>query len=156
MLESSSCQESVPIDEDHSLLCGHTSICSSLSSSCNSEYIFGNSKEDDDNLSDSVLQADRTLQVLDVSLEAATHEDAVPTLSTLRGSTLVPCSTSTPAPCHALPSNWVSFKIVGDNIDKNVQPRFMRVDAPTRSLHYFHAYAVKDRVDLSSFSDILT
>ena len=23
----------------------------------------------------------------------------------------------------------------------------------TRSLHYFHAYAVKDRVDLSSFSD---
>ena len=32
----------------------------------------------------------------------------------------------------------------------------MRVDAPTRSFHYFHAYAVKDRVDLSSFSDILT
>lgn len=69
----------------------------------------------------------------------------MPTLSTPRGSTLVPCSTSTPAPCNALPSNWVSFKIVGDNIDKNVQPRFMRVDASTRSLHYFHAYAVKDK-----------
>ena len=47
----------------------------------------------------------------------------MPTLSTPRGSTLVPCSISTPAPCNALPSKWVGFKIVGDNI--NVQPRFM-------------------------------
>ena len=53
------------------------------------------------------------------------------------------------------PSTWAGFKIVGDNIDKNVQPRFMRIDSRTRSLHYFHCYAVQDRVDSSSFSDSL-
>ena len=37
------------------------------------------------------------------------------------------------------------FKIVGDNIEKNVNPRYMCVDKRTQSLHYFNAYAVKDR-----------
>lgn len=46
-----------------------------------------------------------------------------------------------------------TYKLVGDNIDKNVQPRIMRSDHQSRSLHYFHTYAVRDRVDLSSFSD---
>ncbi len=41
-----------------------------------------------------------------------------------------------------------TFKIVGDNIDKNVKPRDMRSDYQTRSLHYFHAYAVRDRLNL--------
>ena len=45
-----------------------------------------------------------------------------------------------------------TFKLVGDNIDKNVRPREMRVDHQTRSLHYFHVYAVRDRVDLTNFS----
>lgn len=45
------------------------------------------------------------------------------------------------------------FKIVGDNIDKDVKPRDMRVDYSTRSLHYFHAYAVQDRLDLTGYSD---
>ena len=42
------------------------------------------------------------------------------------------------------------FKIVFDNIDKNVKPRHMRSDRQTNSLHYVHAYAVKDRVDFSA------
>ena len=29
----------------------------------------------------------------------------------------------------------------------------MRFDSQTRSLHYFHTYAVRDRVDMSSFSN---
>ena len=45
------------------------------------------------------------------------------------------------------------FKIVGDNIDKDVKPRDMRVDYSTRSLHYFHAFAVQDRLDLTGYSD---
>ena len=40
-------------------------------------------------------------------------------------------------------------KIVGDNIDKTVKTRYMRVDQQGRSLHYFHAYATRDRFDLS-------
>lgn len=46
-----------------------------------------------------------------------------------------------------------TYKLVGDNIDKDVKPRQMRFDNQTRSLHYFHTYALKDRVDLSSLSD---
>jgi len=53
----------------------------------------------------------------------------------------------------ALP-NWHGFKLVGDNIDKNVRPSFSRSDKSTLSLHCFHYYAVLDRVNLSSFSDI--
>jgi hypothetical protein len=46
-----------------------------------------------------------------------------------------------------------SYKPVGDNIDKKVRPRDMRSDHQTRSLHYFHIYGVRDRVDLSDVSD---
>ena len=46
------------------------------------------------------------------------------------------------------------YKIIGDNIDKNVHSRFHTLASPTKSLHYFHAYAVKDRIDTSKFSDI--
>lgn len=48
--------------------------------------------------------------------------------------------------------NWCGFKVVGDNLDKNVKPRYMRIDKRTQSLHYFNAYAVKDRVDCSEDS----
>ena len=50
-------------------------------------------------------------------------------------------------------SSWSGFKDVGDNIDKTIRPRHQTLDFQTRSLH-FHAYAVKDRVDCSSLSDI--
>ena len=46
-----------------------------------------------------------------------------------------------------------TFKIVGDNIDKHVKPREMRIDAQASSLHYFNIYAVQDRLDVSSLPD---
>ena len=52
-----------------------------------------------------------------------------------------------------LSTQCVTYKLVGDNIDKNVRPREMRSDCQTRSLHYFHTYAVRDRVDMSQFSN---
>ena len=42
---------------------------------------------------------------------------------------------------------------MGDNIDKNVKPCFMRIDKRTKSLHY-NSYTVKDRVDSSSPSQL--
>ena len=44
--------------------------------------------------------------------------------------------------------------IVGDNIDKTVHTRFMRVDKQGSSLHYFHAYAAQDRFDLTMSEDV--
>ncbi len=46
-----------------------------------------------------------------------------------------------------------TYKIVMDNIDKNIKPNDMRMDHQTRSLHYVHKYAVRDRIDFSSFED---
>lgn len=46
-----------------------------------------------------------------------------------------------------------TFKLVMDNIDKNIKPNQMRIDKQTKSLHYMHKYAVRDRIDLSSFTD---
>lgn len=41
------------------------------------------------------------------------------------------------------------YQLCGDNIDKNVKRRYFRADSKpnTRSLHYFHYYVVKDRVN---------
>ena len=43
------------------------------------------------------------------------------------------------------------YKLVFDNIDKNIKPRFMRSDSQTVSLHYVQAYGVKDRINFSSY-----
>ena len=47
-----------------------------------------------------------------------------------------------------------SYKIVGDNVDKNVRPSLQRHEIQGQSLHHFHAYAARSRVSVSSLSDI--
>ena len=51
-------------------------------------------------------------------------------------------------------STPLGFKLVGDNIDKQVSPRFMRSQNLAHSLHYFHAFAIQDRVGFSHLPDI--
>ena len=46
----------------------------------------------------------------------------------------------------------ISYKIVGDNIDKNIRASFQRIDHQTKSIHYFHTFAAKDRIDFSNLS----
>lgn len=50
-------------------------------------------------------------------------------------------------------STATSFKLIGDNIDKNVKVRYMRSDHRNTSLHYFHSFAVQDRIDFSHLPD---
>lgn len=51
--------------------------------------------------------------------------------------------------------NYPGYKLVGDNIDKGVKARYMRVDKYyNKSLHYFHSFAVANRIDFSEFSDV--
>ena len=47
----------------------------------------------------------------------------------------------------------LGYKIVIDNIDKAVKPRYMRIDSQKKSLHYVQIYNVKDRIDFSSLSE---
>lgn len=50
-------------------------------------------------------------------------------------------------------SQWSGFKIVGDNLDKTIKPQFMHSDNQSKSVHYFHAIAIKDHVHLTHLSD---
>lgn len=51
-----------------------------------------------------------------------------------------------PTPCHGI-------KLVGDNIDQTVNPTHTRSDRQSKTLNYFQMYAVKDRTDISNFSE---
>lgn len=62
--------------------------------------------------------------------------------------TISDCNETTPRDSHPASVN-AGYKVVFDNIDKNVQPRHERVDSKTKSLHYVHGYAKKDRIDYS-------
>ena len=42
-----------------------------------------------------------------------------------------------------------SFKLVGDNVDKTVRPREETLETHSKSLHYFHSFAVRDRCDIA-------
>ena len=45
-------------------------------------------------------------------------------------------------------------KLILDNIDSNVRPRFMTSEKQTQSLHYIQMYAVLDRTDTTQLSDV--
>ena len=47
------------------------------------------------------------------------------------------------------------YTLCGDNIDKTIKRRYLRTDsnATATSLHYFHFYAVKDRIDFSDLGE---
>ena len=58
-----------------------------------------------------------------------------------------------PASLEQARSVNTGYKLVFDNIDKNVNPRHMRSDNQTRSLHYVQVYAVRDRVNFDGLSN---
>ena len=51
-------------------------------------------------------------------------------------------------------SSRTTYRICGDNIDKTIRPRYMRCDGgKANSIHYFHSYAVADRINFSDLSE---
>ena len=73
---------------------------------------------------------------------------------------IVPVQPLESATCSTTTDNLVSvnvnsnFKIVFDNINASVAPRYMSCDNQKTCHNYVHVYAVKDRVDLSGLSRI--
>ena len=96
----------------------------------------------------SSVSSDDGTCTLPVSVCSSDTPDSPPESSSMSAfSEMFPESSEQPPPLK-------SYKLVGDNIDKNIRPRDMRIDHQGRSLHYFHTYAVQDRVDLSNVSDV--
>ena len=50
---------------------------------------------------------------------------------------------------------WPGLKLVIDNVDKNNRPTFHRIDHQTQSVHYGHTLAIKNRIDLSEYSEVV-
>ena len=42
----------------------------------------------------------------------------------------------------------MTFQIIGDNVDVHQKPRYMTADHKSRDYHWFHIYAVKNRVNV--------
>ena len=52
-----------------------------------------------------------------------------------------PAAVLLPSQTAVLPEEqWSGFKLVGDNIDKNVRHTYQRLGQETMSLHYFHHF----------------
>lgn len=50
----------------------------------------------------------------------------------------------------------LGFKLVGDNLDKSVKSRYLRLEGPrNKSLHCFNSFAVQNRIDFSHLPDAL-
>ena len=49
---------------------------------------------------------------------------------------------------------WPGFKIVIDNVDKNLRPSYQRSDNKTISMHACNMYTCLDRINFSSLSDV--
>ena len=48
------------------------------------------------------------------------------------------------------------YRLCGDNIDKTVRRRHLRSDRRNNiSMHYFHVYAVENRIDFSNCPDVM-
>ena len=72
----------------------------------------------------------------------------------LSSTSLIPSTPSTrPTVTIEGIGNWKDFKLIGDNIDKNIHRSFQSLNYTMMSLHYFHSYALLDRVDFSGLSD---
>ena len=51
------------------------------------------------------------------------------------------------------PPDCPGVKLVLDNIDSTVKPRYQRIDSQNQSLHYVQVYAVRDRINFSQLSN---
>ena len=106
-----------------------------------------NQQEPENDSTMEVTAASSSLPSLDIS--CFTPESA----STPTSQCLPPVCSPVVPPLTQASSTWQGFKIVGDNIDKNVKRRHQTLDRTTMSLHYFNSYAVADRVNFSSLSE---
>lgn len=51
--------------------------------------------------------------------------------------------------CRHIPPIPTGVTLVGDNLDKQVAPRDMRIDHQVKSIHHFHYYGAFNRVEVT-------
>ena len=112
------------------------------SSSSSTDY---SSSDEEPSLSFSpVTESDTDTEDTDgIDSDVDVMHTAIDTISSSEGEIVTKCPPMPPSPY---------FKIVGDNIDKHIKPRYMRTGHKGKSLHYFHSFAVHNRINVDNFS----
>ena len=103
--------------------------------------------------SDSTSSLDRSDPQHSISSPASPINPSPTTVTVSTPTTTTSSPPNTTIAASSTSSSWKGFKLVGDNVDKNVHASYQRIGRSTQSLHYFHSYAVLDRVDFSGLSD---
>lgn len=120
------------------------------SSDCSSE-------EDNDSLADSSSSdSDFTsgTETDDVGIPSSVEQLPVGPMIVRPPVVLEPSDIIKVSPGLPLQLRHQGFRLCGDNIDKNISRRYLRSDRRNQSVHYFHAYAVENRIDVSKLSDV--
>ena len=96
--------------------------------------------------------SDKPLEYVSSDTSEADTDTSDTSFSDMETSSTTPILTSNVQSSSSLPEIPLPFKIVGDNIDKNIRPRYVRSNAQSTSIHYFHSYALRDRIDFQTLS----
>ena len=48
---------------------------------------------------------------------------------------------------------WLGYKLVADNVDKNIRPRYQTTERQTKSEHMVHVLGIRGRINLRHISD---
>ena len=96
----------------------------------------------------SVLASNLSAEIPAITISAEGANHPFDTIKEPVNSNNIHTASSEPANSRTSSSpQWCGFNLVGDNVDKKVKPRHMRSDNQSKDLHYFHLYALRDRVD---------
>lgn len=123
----------------------------------------GESASDDDMSLDPFMSSSDSTEYNepDHDISSPCSSDSEDTCTSVTRSALIAMPPEVLEPCHhiiVVPGvaevSKHSYRICGDNIDKTVKCRYMRLDKRNESLHYFNSYAVLNRIDISHLSDV--
>lgn len=148
----------LPLDSDDESLCFDS--CDSYESEVDTDTAYTEESDYDVEYSEAdsihVEAAEMIMDAEDDGLKLAVvpvyDHIMEPDQATLTTANDVDGSTMTGTCNNQEANDWNGFKIVGDNLDKLVKTRYMRLNKQNRSINYFNSFAVKDRIDLSSLS----
>ena len=96
--------------------------------------------------------SDEPLEYVSSDTSEADTDTSDTSFSDMETSSTTPILTSNVQSSSSLPEIPLPFKIVGDNIDKNIRPRYVRSNARSTSIHYFDSYALRDQIDFHTLS----
>jgi hypothetical protein len=115
------------------------------------EYESEGSSDSNDSDQDSSAPSAPSFSPLTSDGEHSSEDDNINSEEELATVSLAEPPEPQPAPAK---KTTKSYSFVGDNYDKTIKPRYMRVGEGNRSIHYFHYFCVPDRVDVSHLSII--